>query len=112
MMVFTAAGTPAAAAQAIEAYARSLGNVAALVVPWESSGDTLSMAVTLVKSDGWAIEHTNLGTITLAPEGDATRIAAIGHQSGEGDAAKLAALFDRFASDVRHRFDRAGVNTK
>ena len=46
--------------RAIEEFARSQGHVTAIVVPWESDATTLSMAVTAVKSDGWAIEHTNL----------------------------------------------------
>ena len=37
-------------------------------MPWESDASTLSMAITAVKIDGWAIEHTNLGTITLTAE--------------------------------------------
>ena len=64
-ITFTAAGSPQVVSRAIEEYARGQGHVSAIVVPWESSGTTLSMAVTAVKSDGWAIEHTNLGTIRL-----------------------------------------------
>ncbi len=48
-------------------------------MPWESDATTLSMAVTAVKSDGWAIEHTNLGTIRLidaGPEQTEVAIAA------------------------------------
>jgi len=104
-------GPPQRVADAIEQHARALGNVTALVVPWESTGATLSMAVTLVKTDGWAIEHTDLGTITLAPEGDATRVTATGRQSPDGETARLAALFDRFAADVRQRLSRA-VNAR
>jgi len=112
MRPFLASGSPRDIAARIEEHARALGNVAALVVPWESAGETLSMAVTLVKSDGWAIEHTNLGTITLTRDGDATRVAAVAHQATEGDTAKLASLFDRFAEDLRQRFMRADVTTK
>ena len=38
------------------------------------------MAVTLTTGDGWAGEHTNIGTITLAGFGDATRIAVVAHE--------------------------------
>jgi hypothetical protein len=105
---FVVSGSPRSVSERIEECARASGNVTALVVPWESSGETLSMAVTLVKSDGWAIEHTNLGTITLTPDGDATRVAAIAHPAGGGDTAKLATLFERFASDLARRLPRAG----
>src|SRR3989442_15926103 len=63
IVTFTATGSPQVVSRAIEEYARGQGHVSAIVVPWESDGTTLSMAVTAVKSDGWAIEHTNLGRI-------------------------------------------------
>ena len=66
---FVANGSPKVVSRAIEEFARGQGHVTAIVVPWESDGTTLSMAVTAVKSDGWAIEHTNLGTIRLADAG-------------------------------------------
>ena len=56
---FIATGTPRALSRATEEHATRLGSVSVLLVPWESDGVTLSMAVTLVKADGWAIEHTN-----------------------------------------------------
>ncbi len=97
----------------IETFARAQGNVTALVVPWESSATTLSMAVTAVKSDGWAIEHTNLGTITLdARTSDATRVAIVGHDLDHENKVKLTALFDQFARDVQQRLTAgAGVGT-
>jgi hypothetical protein len=66
---FTATGSPQVVSRAIEEYARSQGQVSAIVIPWESDATTLSMAVTAVKSDGGAIEHTNLGTIRLVDAG-------------------------------------------
>ena len=60
--------------RAIEEYAPRPGMVNAIVVPWESTREALSMAVTAAKSDGWAIEHTNLGTIRLT---DAVKNAPI-----------------------------------
>ena len=62
---------------AIEEYARAQGALTAIVVPWESDATTLSMAVTAVKKDGWAIEHTNLGTIRLTDAGDERTTVAI-----------------------------------
>jgi hypothetical protein len=100
---FVVAGAPRQVADAIEQRARALGNVTALVVPWESSATTLSMAVTAVKSDGWAIEHTNLGTITLTADGGATRVAIAGHDVEHENKVTLTALFDQFARDVQQR---------
>jgi hypothetical protein len=75
---FTAAGAARTVAAAIEAYAAERRVVSALVVPWESDAVTLRMAVTSMKGDGWAIEHTNLGTISVADlGGDLVRIAVV-----------------------------------
>ena len=102
-MEFSAQGSPKSVSDQIETFARAQGNVTALVVPWESSATTLSMAVTAVKSDGWAIEHTNLGTITLTAAEGATRVAIVGHDLEHGNKVKLTALFDQFARDVQQR---------
>jgi hypothetical protein len=102
---FAARGSPKSVSDTIETYARALGNVTALVVPWESSATTLSMAVTAVKSDGWAIEHTNLGTIRLADAGgDQTAVAIAAATPDHPDQQKLAAVFDRFVQQVRGKF--------
>jgi hypothetical protein len=74
---FTAPGPARAVAAAIEAYASERRVVSALVVPWESDTATLRMAVTSMKSDGWAIEHTNLGTISLVDLGSDVRVAVV-----------------------------------
>ena len=75
---FTAQGSARAVASAIESYAADRRVVSALVVPWESDSVTLRMAVTSTKSDGWAIEHTNLGTVALADlGGERTRVAVV-----------------------------------
>src|SRR5471030_2845160 len=76
-LTFTAAGSPRVVSRAIEELARSQGHLTAIVVPWESDATTLSMAVTAVKSDGWAIEHTNLGTIRLTDAGAERTAVAI-----------------------------------
>jgi hypothetical protein len=106
---FVANGSPTSVSDAIETFARAQGHMTALVVPWESTPSTLSMAVTAVKIDGWAIEHTNLGTITLSADGDATRVAIAGHTIEGESRAKLARVFDQFARDLQQRLgDRVG----
>ena len=69
MVSFTVSGAPKVIARAIEEYARTQGHVSAIVVPWESTPDVLSLSVTSVRTDGWAIEHINLGTIRLSDSG-------------------------------------------
>ena len=91
--------------RAIEELARSQGHVTAIVVPWESDATTLSMAVTAVKSDGWAIEHTNLGTIRLVDAGpDRTGVAIDAGLPDHPEPQPLAAVFDRFVRQIQSRF--------
>ena len=105
IVTFTATGSPQVVSRAIEEYARGEGHVTAIVVPWESDGTTLSMAVTAVKSDGWAIEHTNLGTIRLIDAGqERTRVAIAAEPPDHPEQQKLASVFDRFARQVQTRF--------
>jgi hypothetical protein len=106
MVEFTAAGSAKALSHAIEEYARAQGHVNALVVPWESDASRVSMAVTSVKADGWAIEHTNLGTITLTALGDGQTRVAIDPPPQPAEPA-LAALLDRFARQLQTRFAAA-----
>src|SRR5262249_29154677 len=94
---------PKSVADEIERCARAHGSVTALVVPWESTPTTLNMAVTLVKADGWAIEHTNLGTIRLTAAGAGTRVTALPHDAPGDDQAKHATLFERFGREVERR---------
>ena len=104
-MTFIAAGSPHVVSRAIEELARSQGHVTAIVVPWESDATALSMAVTAVKSDGWAIEHTNLGTIRLTDAGtDRTDVTIAAQLPEHPESQALAAVFDRFAGQVRSRF--------
>jgi hypothetical protein len=104
-IIFTATGSPQVVSRAIEEYARGQGNVSAIVVPWESDATTLSMAVTAVKSDGWAIEHTNLGTIRLVGAGpDQTKVAIAAEPPDHPDQQKLAAIFERFVRQVQTKF--------
>ena len=100
-MEFTAPGSPKTVAARIEQCAIAQGNVTALVVPWESDRATLSMAVTAVKGEGWAIEHTNLGTIRLTAAGDEqTTVTIAAEEPKSPESQKLAALFQRFTQEV------------
>ena len=108
-MEFIANGSPLVVSRAIEEYARGQGHVAAIVVPWESDATALSMAVTAVKSDGWAIEHTNLGTIRLRAAGEEkTSVAIAAEPSDHPDQQKLTAVFEKFVRQVEGRFQAAG----
>src|SRR5882762_11036626 len=94
---FTTAGSPRDVSSAIEQYATGHGSLNAIVVPWESDRMTLSMAVTAVRGEGWAIEHTNLGTIRLTDLGnDLTLVDIAAAEPDHEEKQKLAALFDRF----------------
>jgi hypothetical protein len=104
ILEFTAAGSPDGLSRAIEEQARLQRMLSVLVVPWESSEGSLSMAVTAVKGDGWAIEHTNLGTIRLAAlEGGGTRIAVSAEESEAADAAKREQVLSAFARQLQER---------
>jgi hypothetical protein len=105
VLEFTATGPPRVVARAIEQFATRYGSLSAIVVPWESNPVTLSMAVTSAKGDGWAIEHTNLGTIRLTNlENDLTRVTIAAHAPDHAEKQKLSALFEGFASQVQNSF--------
>src|SRR6266487_3175517 len=76
-MEFVAGGTARDVSHAVEQLAHAQGHVSAIVVPWEGTATTVSMSVTAVRADGWAIEHINLGTITLTDRGDGTTAVAV-----------------------------------
>lgn len=102
---FIATGTPRSLAQAIEQHATRLGSVSVLIVPWESDQTRVSMAVTLVNADGWAIEHTNLGTVTLRDLGhDHTQIALVADVAGHQERERLTSVLDTFGRQIRERF--------
>jgi hypothetical protein len=104
-MEFVANGSARAVARAIEQYAHAQGRLSAIVVPWEGTVTTVSMSVTSVKTDGWAIEHTNLGTITLTDRGNGTTAVAMARDdSDRSEKDRLAALFDNFARQLQHQF--------
>jgi hypothetical protein len=101
---FTTTGSPRVVSSAIEQYATGQGSLNAIVVPWESDRVTLSMAVTSVKGEGWAIEHTNLGTIRLTDLGDdKTRVAIASHEPDHLEKQKVMALFDGFARQIQSK---------
>jgi hypothetical protein len=104
-MEFVANGSAGAVARAIEQYAHAQGRLSAIVVPWEGTATTVSMSVTSVKTDGWAIEHTNLGTITLSDRGNGTTAVAMARDNSDrSEKDRLAALFDNFARQLQHQF--------
>jgi hypothetical protein len=89
-------------ARAVEEYARATGRVGALVVPWESDATTLNIAVTSVKADGWAIEHTDLGTIRVTDGGThSASVTIVARDSAAASQPALRAVFDRFAADLQ-----------
>jgi hypothetical protein len=101
---FTVAGSPREISRAIEEHAATHGSLNAIVVPWESDSVTLSMAVTSAKADGWAIEHTNLGTVKLTNIGnDTTRVAFAPAEPDHAEKKRLVALFEGFARQVQTR---------
>jgi hypothetical protein len=105
---FTVSGSPRVISRAIEEYAAGHGSLHAIVVPWESDDVTLSMAVTSAKADGWAIEHTNLGTVRLTDLGDdSTRVAFTPAEPDHAEKKRLVALFDGFARQVQNRLQTA-----
>jgi hypothetical protein len=108
ILEFTVTGSPRIISRAIEQYATGQGSLHAIVVPWESDDVTLSMAVTSVKADGWAIEHTNLGTIQLTDLGnDMTRVAVAAYEADHAEKKKLATLFDGFARQIQSKLQAA-----
>src|ERR1700688_1168205 len=105
ILEFTASGSPRDLSRAIEEFATGQGSLNAIIVPWESDQLTLSMAVTSVKGEGWAIEHTNLGTIKLTDLGnDTTRVAIACHEPDHAEKKKMLSLFDGFARNIKSRW--------
>jgi hypothetical protein len=103
---FIATGTPRSLARSIEEHATRLGSVSVLVVPWESDETTWSMAVTLVNADGWAIEHTNLGTVKLTDLGhDRTRVLLSAHSIDHAERDRVSPLLDDFGRQIQRRFE-------
>jgi hypothetical protein len=112
ILEFAAPGSPREVSSAIEACAAERRMVNALVVPWESTADVLTMAVTSSTVDGWAIQHTNLGSIVLARLDDRqTRVSVVASESLSAAADKrdeLTALLAAFARQIEKRLAPAG----
>ena len=102
---FMTAGSPRAVSGAIEQFAIGLGSLTAVVVPWESDKDTLCMAVASTQGEGWALEHTNIGTLRLFDLGNEnTRIEIFSDLKDHSEQQKLANLFARFSTQLQSRF--------
>jgi hypothetical protein len=108
ILQFTATGSPRDLSRAIEEFAIGQGSLNAIVVPWESDQVMLSMAVTSVNAEGWAIEHTNLGTIQLTDLGnDLTRVAILVHEPDHSEKKKMIAMFEGFARNIKSKLAAA-----
>ena len=111
LVEFIAAGSAKGVAQEIEQCARVDTVLNAIVVPWESTPALRSIAVTLVKVDGWAIEHTNLGTITVADLGNAlTRVVVMAVETDHPDQGKRLNMLVRFAGHIQSRLETPSTN--
>jgi hypothetical protein len=105
---FMTSGTPRAVSGAVEQLAVGLGSLTAIIVPWESDRTTLSMAVTSTQGEGWALEHTNLGTIRLTDMGnEMTRVEVLADLQHHAEQQKLAKLFARFSTEIQTRLQVA-----
>lgn len=105
---FMTSGTPRAVSGAIEQLAIGLGSLTAIVVPWESDRTTLCMAVASTQGEGWALEHTNLGTVRLTDMGnETTRVEILADFEGNAEHQRLARLFARFSSEIQSRLQVA-----
>lgn len=105
---FTAQGTTRELASAIEQLALERRAVTALVVPWESDAATTRMAVTAAKGEGWAIEHTNLGTVSLADLGSQrTRVVVTGEPGQDASPVLIS-----FARQIERRFNQPSVDNR
>lgn len=101
---FVTPGSPRAVSGAVEQLAIGLGSLTAIVVPWESDRTTLCMAVASTQGEGWALEHTNLGTVRLTDIGnETTRVEILADLQHHPEQPKLAKLFARFSSEIQSR---------
>jgi hypothetical protein len=101
---FVTAGSPRAVSGAIEQVAIGVGSLTAIVVPWESDRDTLSMAVASTQGEGFALEHTNLGTVRLTDLGnETTRVEILADLERNPEQQRFGKLFARFSSEIQSR---------
>jgi hypothetical protein len=102
---FLTAGSPRTVSGAIEQLAIGLGSLTAIVVPWESDRNTLCMAITSTQGEGFALEHTNLGTVRLSDLGnETTRVEIIADTHHHAEQQRFGKLFARFSSELQNRF--------
>jgi hypothetical protein len=105
---FVTSGSPRALSGAIEQLAIGHGSLTAIIVPWESDRNTLCMAVASTQGEGWALEHTNLGTVRLTDLGnETTRVEVLADLQQDAEHQKLAKLFARFSSQIQSQFQVA-----
>ena len=105
---FMTAGSPRAVSGAVEQFAIGQGSLTAVIVPWESDRTTLCMAIACTQGEGWAIEHTNLGTIRLTDLGnETTRVEILADLQDHAEHQKLAKLFARFSTQIQSHFQAA-----
>ncbi len=101
---FTTSGSPRALSGAIEQLAIGLGSLTAIIVPWESDRTTLCIAVASTQGEGWALEHTNLGTVRLSDLGnEMSRVELMSDLQHHPEQQRLFKLFDRFCNEVQSR---------
>jgi hypothetical protein len=105
---FMTAGSPRAISGAIEQFAIGQGSLTAIIVPWESDRTTLCMAVASTQGEGWALEHTNLGTIRLIDLGnETTRVEVLADLQGNPEYQRLSNLFERFSTQIQSHLQAA-----
>ncbi len=105
---FVTAGSPRVVSGAIEQLAVGLGSLTGIVVPWESDRTTMCMAIASTQGEGWALEHTNLGTVRLTDLGnETTRVEILADLQNHPENQRLAKLFARFSSEVQSRLQVA-----
>jgi hypothetical protein len=105
---FMTAGSPRALSGAIEQFAIGQGSLTAIIVPWESDRTTLCMAVASTQGEGWALEHTNLGTIRLIDLGnEITRVEVLADLQGNPEYQRLSNLFERFSIQIQSHLQAA-----
>jgi len=105
---FVTSGSPRAVSGAIEQLAVGQGSLTAIIVPWESDRTTLCMAVASTQGEGWALEHTNLGTVRLTDLGnETTRIEVLADIQHHPDHQKFSKLFARFSSQLQSQLQVA-----
>ena len=101
---FVTASSARSVSGAIEQVAIGVGSLTAIIVPWESDRNTLCMAVTSTQGEGFALEHTNLGTVRLTDLGNqTTRVEILADLEHHPEQQKFGKLFARFSSEIQNQ---------